>query len=644
MILTFKAMGRKNKENKKNNHRLSGAGSLRWDFPSTNHGEEKGFSDPGIEFFEGDYNRSIARETIQNSIDARSDYDKPVRVVYERFTMPMKDLPGNSMLLGKMIRCLKFAEGQDQKATNFFKNAIDLLGEEKLPILKISDFNTVGLSGSDDDRSGHWYRLVRVVGTSSPKGAGGGSFGIGKGAPFAGSLIRTVFYSSVNSSKQPVFQGVARLSSHYDEENDVRQGVGFYGIEGYKAIRESKIIPDLFERKDLGTDIFIMGHKSDEDWRAKLIRSVLHNFWLAILCGDLEVVIKNGDEVMISKENLKEVLEKWEAEDAGYFFEAVTNSTQKFVSPELKHLGQVSLYVRKQDDYPGKIMMVRKPKMLVQEKQYRVLREPYAGVAICDDERGDRLLRELEPPAHDKWDRERKTPEGQIALRELDDFIKQSLKSMGEAITSEPQDIPGLDRYLPDSEDRDYISGAEGAIPQDSTELLSGEESGRETGALKESTVAEVEAILRRAALVKIPGKGNGEGPGRGGLNKSGGGDQAGLSGGQEEGEGAGERIRTSDIGFRSFMQKSKDGLEYRLIITGLEDCKGAIRMVAIGDDVSYSADVETARDIDSKKSYEVAGSMIKGLSVEKGQTVRLSVRLAEHNKKYALGIEKYEG
>jgi len=621
-------------------------GGLRWDFPSTSHGKEDGFSDPGIELFEGDYNRSIARETIQNSIDARNDYGKPVRVVFDRFSMPAENLPGNAMLLDKMERCFKFAEGQDSKAEIFFGNAAELLKGKEISVLKISDFNTVGLSGSDGDRSGHWYRLVRVIGTSSPKGAGGGTFGIGKGAPFAGSLIRTVFYSSVNKNMEPVFQGVARLSSHYDEKNDVRQGIGFYGIEGYKAIRESKLIPDLFERRDLGTDIFIMGHKSDEDWKASLIRSVLHNFWLAIFCGDLEVVIKNGAEVLISKENLKEVMEKWEAEDAQYFFESVVNPTQKFASPELSHLGQVSLYVRKQDNYPdpGKIMMVRKPKMLVQEKHYRSLREPYAGVIICDDDKGDRLLRELEPPAHDKWDKERKKPDGQFALQELDKFVRESLKSMGEAITSEPQDIPGLDRYLPDIEDRDYISEAEGSIPQDATDLLSGEESGRETGALKESSVAEVEAILRRAALVRSPGGGNGVGPGRGGRNKSKGGDQAGSSGGQEEGEDGGERIRTSDIGFRSFIQKSKKGLEYRLIITGLEDCKGDIRIVAIGDDISYPADVETASDIDSGKSYEIAGSMIKGLSVEKGGTVRLSIFLAERNKKYALGIEKYEG
>jgi len=615
--------------------------NLRWDFPSTNHGKEDGFADAGIEFFEGDHNRSIARETIQNSIDARLDPEKPVRVVFEYFTIPTKDLPGNLMLLDRMNSCLEFAKGSDARAEKFFDEAIRLLKNKELPVLKISDFNTVGLSGADEDRKGNWYRLVRVEGTSSPKGAGGGSFGIGKGAPFTGSSLRTVFYSSVDSYKKPVFQGVARLISHYDENKDVRQGTGFYGIDGYKAIRDYKSIPDLFERKDLGTDIFIMGYRYDADWQTKLIRSVLRNFWLSVYLGDLEVVIKNKEEVLISKENLKEVLKDWEAEDAEFFFESVTNWTQKFESSKLKHLGKIFLFVRKQENYPSKIMMVRKPKMLVREKSYRVLREPYAGVLICDDERGDRLLRDLEPPAHNDWDKDRKIPEGQLAWRELDDFVKKSLKGMGEAITSEPQDIPGLDRYLPDSEDRDYFPET-GSIPQDPTELLGGEESGREVGAVKEASVAEVEDVLRRVILVKNSGAGHGTG--RGGPNEGGGGEEGGSSGGDEEGEGVGERIRTSDIRFRSYIKKSKAGLEYRFIIAGLEECKGAIRIIAVGDDGNYPVNIKTANDEDSGRNYETAGSMIKDLSIAKNKTIRIAVRLSEPDKKYALGIEKYEG
>jgi hypothetical protein len=212
---------------------------------------------------------------------------------------------------------------------------------------------------------------------------------------------------------------------------------------------------------------------------------------------------------------------------------------------------------------------------------------------------------------------------------------------MGEAITSEPQDIPGLDRYLPDSEDRDYFPET-GSIPQDPTELLGGEESGREVGAVKEASVAEVEDVLRRVILVKNSGAGHGTG--RGGPNEGGGGEEGGSSGGNEEGEGVGERIRTSDIRFRSYIKKSKAGLEYRFIIAGLEECKGAIRIIAVGDDGNYPVNIKTANDEDSGRNYETAGSMIKDLSIAKNKTIRIAVRLSEPDKKYALGIEKYEG
>ncbi len=610
--------------------------TLRWDFPSTNHGKEDGFSDPAIEYFQGDHEKFIAREAIQNAVDARLDYGKPVTVVFERFIVPAELIPGYEMLSGIMHQCLEFVRGQE-KAEIFFRSAIELLNGKKIPILKISDFNTTGLSGSDGDRNGNWYRLVRVTGTSSPKGVAGGSFGIGKGASFAASALRTVFYSSINDKGEAVLQGVARLVSHYNKKKDVRQGVGFYGASDCNAIRNPKLIPDLFKRSSRGTDIFIAGYRSDSNWQEKIFRSVLHNFWLAILNGDLEVVIKDSVSKTISKDTLYKYLEEYDAEDAKFFFESVTNWTQRF-DRELKHLGKVALFVRKQDGYPSKIMMARKPRMLVQEKQYRVLREPYAGVLVCDDDRGNQLLRDLEPPAHDKWDKDRAL-NGFAALRELEDFVKQSLKSMGEAVTSEPQDIPGLDRYLPDSEDRDYTP-QEGAAPLSPTEMFSEEETGREVGAAKELSPAEVESVLRRAVIVKSPAAG--QGSGRGGKNESNSGDSQGSTGGQEEGEGEGERIRTADINFRSFVQNTKDGLEYRFIINGRENCQGAVRLVAVGDDGSYPVDVKSAVDLDSKNEYAVSGSMIKGLSVASGQTVRLAVKL-QSKKKYALGIENYE-
>jgi hypothetical protein len=606
---------------------------MEWYFPSTGHGEDSGFADSLLQYFEGDHEKFIAREAIQNAVDARLNYDKPVSVVFERLEMPIKILPDFASIKNVFSRCLAFVKNQE-KAENFFKASIALLKGKRISILKISDFNTKGLSGSDNDSEGNWYRLVRATGTSSPKGVAGGSYGIGKGAPIAASGLRMVFYSSINESGEPVFQGKARLVSHHDKNEDVRQGVGFYGINGYKAVRSDDLIPSFFRRSKQGTDIFIIGYRSANGWKDKLIKSILHNFWLAILHGDLEVAVKDGSEKIITRDNLHECLEKYDAEDAKFYFESITSWTQKF-EQELKHLGKTSLFVRKQDGYPGRIMMARKPKMLVQEKNYRVLREPYAGVLLCENDRGNNLLRELEPVAHDKWDKDR-AEKGPAALRELDAFIKQSLKSMNEAITSEPEDIPGLDKYLPDSEDRDYLPHDDAGVT-DSTELFGNEESGREVGATKEPDSTDAEMVTRKGIVTNktaeparpTPPKGPGQG-------------SRGRGTGPEDGKTDGVRIKTSNIAFRSFAQKKKNGLEYHFAITGREDCEGAIRLVAVGDDGSYPVDLRSAVDVRSGKPYEVSDSMIRGLSVESGKTLRLAVRLAS-DKKYSLGIENYE-
>lgn len=207
----------------------------------------------------------------------------------------------------------------------------------------------------------------------------------------------------------------------------------------------------------------------------------------------------------------------------------------------------------------------------------------------------------------------------------------------------EPQDIPGLDRYLPDSENRDeeLAEKPEFAEPTSKQEE---QESGREVGASKEPAAREVERTVRRATVVKNTA--SGEAPGKksntGGNAK---GDKSRIPSGasDEEGKDANKRINTGDISFRSFVQKTSEGIEYRFVISGKEETDGAVRIVAVGDDGSYPVDVKSATDTDSKQQYEIAGSLIKNLHVRPGQSLKLAVRL-NTPKKYAVGIESYEG
>jgi len=385
-----------------------------------------------------------------------------------------------------------------------------------------------------------------------------------------------------------------------------------------------------------------MGYIAKEAWREGLIKSVLDNFWLAIYDGDLEVLINDGKKIKITGDNLKNFLEEYSAEDALPFYLARISKDTNYFSKSLDTLGTVHLFVKKRDDFPSLTMLSRKPKMMVRHKHYKALREPYAAIFLCDDDRGNMVLRDMEPPTHNEWNKDLGADKesSRMAIKEMEAFIKESLRSLGETVNTEPQDIPDLDRYLPDSDYRDYEFQNDKPAFEKTDKTLD-EETGREVGADREAAEIEVNDILKRSVIVKSPASGNGDSSGGRNAGRSAGNLSEHLQGGGE-GNGSGERIRTADIGFRSFVQKTKSGIEYHFIISGREDCQGAIRLIAVGDDGSYPAEIKSARDLEEMKNYEISGSLIKGLNIPKGRTVKLGVILAS-KKKYAIGIESYE-
>ena len=59
------------------------ANGIGWHFPPTNGGREDGYNDSGIAHFRGAPIGSLARETIQNSLDAHDQGTEPVEVSFE---------------------------------------------------------------------------------------------------------------------------------------------------------------------------------------------------------------------------------------------------------------------------------------------------------------------------------------------------------------------------------------------------------------------------------------------------------------------------------------------------------------------------------------------------------------------------------
>jgi hypothetical protein len=425
---------------------------MKWVFAKTDGGREGGFHDAGVETFKGNFDRYLARELIQNSLDARFDPNKPVHVKFQIEELKPSELPDCKGLKLTFDRCAQYWSHQ-KKTRLFFETAAELISARNIPVLRVGDYNTSGVVGSDENREENWYNLIRSAGSSSKTGNEGGSFGIGKNAPFAASKMRTVLYSTYNKEKEHVFQGVAMLVSHDLPNGTKLQPTGYLGGKGGASIRDTDEIPPSLLRSKMGTDIIVVGFPKEKNWQNDLVYSVLENFWPAIDLGDLEVTV-GGEN--ISSKNLGELLIRFSGQEdftAHQYYRAFKESSYAF-QEKLPTLREVSLYLSTGDnELPNKVAMVRKTGMVVFMKPFRSTVR-FCGVFICGNETGNKLLREMEPPRHDTWDPDHpEKGENKKIESEYVHFIRDSVKTLTPTDDSKIISVPDLSRFLPDDDD-----------------------------------------------------------------------------------------------------------------------------------------------------------------------------------------------
>lgn len=267
-----------------------------WNFPDNNYGQVVGISDAGIETFNGSLNASLTREICQNSIDAKDNsINKPVMIEFNVEKLLNEEVPGFEQLFGTMEKCLCFwKELGNEKTYHFFENAIKCLQNKYVNVMVISDYNTTGLVGSEKELNTPWHNLVKGNGISDKNETSGGSFGIGKSAPFACSKLRTVFYRTLDINGIKATQGISRLVSHRLENGKIASGTGYYGnINQNQAIEEVDVFEKIKVRTSSGTDIFIVGYDNLDNWEEQIICELLDGFLLPILNGGL--VVKVGE-------------------------------------------------------------------------------------------------------------------------------------------------------------------------------------------------------------------------------------------------------------------------------------------------------------------------------------------------------------
>jgi hypothetical protein len=124
---------------------------MKWIFAKNDGGRESGFHDAGVETFKGNFDRYLARELIQNSLDVRLDPNKPVRVEFQIEDLKPSEIPDCKNLKLTFDRCAEYWSHQ-KKTQSFFENAADLVSAKTIPVLRVGDYNTTGVRGSDEDR------------------------------------------------------------------------------------------------------------------------------------------------------------------------------------------------------------------------------------------------------------------------------------------------------------------------------------------------------------------------------------------------------------------------------------------------------------------------------------------------------------
>lgn len=440
---------------------------MRWSFPSNNKGDINGIGNSGVETFQGTPLKSLAREICQNSLDAALE-GKTVEVEFMPFALDIGEFPDAESLEKAFRASLNFWSIQSvKKATDFFDRAIKMMESGSIPFLRISDFNTTGLKGSKSEYNTPWCNLTKSSGASDKAGTSGGSFGIGKFAPYACSEFRTVFYSTLDIEDVTAFQGISRITSFRTDDDDITVGVGYYGDDNNQPVYSQLKLDPHFrrEKKQTGTDIFIAGFRFySTDWKDSIITSVLDGFLYAVYTGKLIVRVS---DVVIDKDTLPALIAEYQtalSENADKYYTVLTSDDTVWYEVDFKNHGTVRLGLIIQSDkhqveMHRKVAMIRKTGMKIMDRGNISGIIPFAGVMLIEGEKINDFLRNLENPQHTKWEPERMEPKSQVPfarayIKELVDYIKDCLEKLKQDSDVDEID-PDVGEYLPDEGDMD---------------------------------------------------------------------------------------------------------------------------------------------------------------------------------------------
>ena len=501
--------------------------NCKWNFPDMpNNGSLVGPNEPMSENFKKTPYASIVREAIQNSLDERLDKTKPLEMEFSIKSLNLDRFQNFSDIFQHLVGCKSFSD----KASETYSPMVDYLKSilesdtKNLYYIRVSDYNANGMPFNESnpyDTKSPFVAFVRSAGLSTKSSANaGGSFGFGKAAYFYLSPIRTILVSTLTKDNQYFFEGVSSLCSH--QYNGVKKmHIGYYDSNNGFPITDFNAIPRRFRRIDKegnpigpGTDIFIMGLRYDysmsieeaiQNIYTEMTLAVLRNFWMAIFEGMLSVTI---GENIINRENLLSVMNDFFSESPDDsskriteynplpYLQMVINAEQaeknhkKFIleAGSADPDSRCVLYLQKKKTAKDRVLYMRSPRMLVKAETKRN-RRGYYGVFVCTGGFWDTLLRSIENPAHNEWDKDNydgdKKTAKQISkyLEQIFIFVREKVDELFTSSNSSEDTIKDLEQYLyiptdVDEDDEDFVqesfsSNPTGEFKEDGTSMTS---------------------------------------------------------------------------------------------------------------------------------------------------------------------------
>jgi hypothetical protein len=432
-------------------------------------------------------------------------------------------------------------------------------------------------------------------------------------------------------------QGVCRLVTHLDSEGKLTQGTGFigeYDASGpdFLAVRDPSKIPDFLLREDPGLDVWILGHRHhDENWAQPYIRSALANFWPAILQNKIKFVI---GEKTIDLSNIGRWMEHEkrdsEVREALPYYHSVSDKQALEECTTLQNAGHCRLHLLiGNPELPRRVCMVRKTGMVIDFYSPRIAFLPFAGLFVCEDPRGNELLRSLEPPRHDKWDPARaEDPAARAALAEIKAWIRETIK--GAVPNSD------VDQFNETAVPPDLLEKEEDVeLPDDA-----GNEAESDLGGSPKNTTPP-RPVKVKAKRMRTSSKDEGDGPGGDGddLEKPEEGDGE-KTGGRKKrkGEEGGNKSSTPaapQLVTRAYTTCTEEEF-YDVILRADGDFTGNVWIDSIGDDGAVDPLPLEAAEVDGGGQLEIENNKIKNVCLTANSVTRLRVRL-KNSGKYAL-------